>query len=61
MSRVSIPGDLNRIELPTSPAIFLRGVVYAANSKASNTAKAAFSEEEVTRAEGTSFPSSQDS
>ena len=61
MSKISIAGNPNRVEFPTSPAIFLRGVVYAANSKASNTAKAAFSEEEVTRAEGTSFPSSQDS
>jgi len=61
MSRVPIAADPNRIEFPTSPSIFIRGVVYAANSNASNLTKTTLSEEKITHAEDSSFHSSQDS
>jgi len=61
MNRISNPGVPDRIELPSSPAVYLRGVVYATNPDAPTPITAVFSEEKLTPSMGDSLPSFQDS
>ena len=60
MSRISNPDVPNRIELPSSPAIYLRGVVYATRPEAPSPSTVVFREEEFTPTRGATLPSFQD-
>ncbi len=60
MIRISSTGAADRIELPTSPAIFLRGIVCTANSDSSTLLPAALTEEKSTLAGDASLPPYQD-
>ena len=49
MDRISNPGNPDRIELPSSPAVYLRGIVYATRPDApSSITTTIFSEEKFT-------------
>lgn len=60
MMRASSTGAADRIELPTSPAIFLRGAVRATNSDSSALLPSALTEEKSTPAGVASQPLYQD-
>lgn len=61
MSRISNPDNPDRMELPSSPAVYLRGIVYATRPDAPFPSTAVFSEEKFTPTGGDSLPSFQDS
>jgi len=60
MIRVSSTGTADRIGLPTSPAIFLRGIVRASSSDSSTLLPAVLTEEKSNPAGGASLPPYQD-